>query len=66
MMSGVARTEFVRKSRKILKSMPGNTSKLGATLKGKNLLPEEGAKFFPLRKIHNVKSQICYANATLL
>ena len=38
--SGVDRTElFLRTLRTILKTMPRVTSKIGATLKGKNLLP---------------------------
>ena len=36
-------------------------SKIGATLKGKNLLPE-GSKFFPLRAAPMVKKQIFHVN----
>ena len=47
--SGIARTVlFLRTSSKILKILPSITSKIGATLKGENLLPT-GSKFFPLR-----------------
>ena len=36
---------FLRKLSKTLQIIPGNAPKLGATLKGKNLLPE-GSKSF--------------------
>ena len=45
--SGVTRTELflTHTQKKILKTMPRYASKIGATLQGKNLLPE-GAKSF--------------------
>ena len=44
--NGVARTElFLRTPRKNLENMPRIAPKIGATLKGNNLLPEEANYF---------------------
>ena len=56
---------FMHTQEKVLKTMHRIASKIGAALKGKNLLPE-GSKFFPLRAAAPmVKSKIFYVYATL-